>query len=38
MIILKGSGLADIRQELCALLLYGTAAMSLATIAYRKTS
>jgi ABC-2 type transport system permease protein len=38
MIILKGSGLADIRRELCALLLYGAAAMSLATIAYRKTS
>jgi ABC-2 type transport system permease protein len=38
MIILKGSGLADIWRELCALLLYGAAAMSLAIAAYRKTA
>jgi ABC-2 type transport system permease protein len=38
MIILKGSGLADIWKEFCALLLYGATAMSLATVAYRKTS
>jgi ABC-2 type transport system permease protein len=38
MIILKGSGFADIRRELLALLLYGAAAMSLAIAAYRKTS
>ena len=38
MIILKGSGFADIRREFCALLLYGLAAMSLAVAAYRKTN
>lgn len=38
MIILKGSGFADVRRELGALLLYGLAAMSLAVAAYRKTT
>jgi hypothetical protein len=38
MIILKGSGFADIRREFYALLLYGLAAMSMAVAAYRKTT
>jgi ABC-2 type transport system permease protein len=38
MIMLKGSGFADIRREFFALLLYGLAAMSLAVMAYRKKS
>ncbi|MDR0415177.1 MAG: ABC transporter permease [Prevotellaceae bacterium] len=37
MVMLKGSGFADIWRELCALLAYGLAAMSLAVAAYRKT-
>jgi ABC-2 type transport system permease protein len=38
MIILKGSGFADVQREFYALLLYGLAAMSLAVAAYRKTT
>jgi hypothetical protein len=38
MIILKGSGFADIWRECCILLLYGLAAMGLAVAAYRKTT
>jgi ABC-2 type transport system permease protein len=38
MIILKGSGFADIWRECCILLLYGLAAMGLAVAAYRKTA